>query len=180
MSRRAVRPSPWPPPGTEKHSGEDGGQARRQVEGQTARGRRASDRGACSRFARAVAEAELTSFIKPELQADHFSWSVDEDAIVQAELFDGKLALLPNVSDLTRGETVARYKSFADIERSFRVLEFDIEIAPVNHGLPDRIRAHAPICFLALVLHRVTRMRLKAKGHSASPRAALDMLARIQ
>ena len=29
-------------------------------------------------------------------------------------------------------------------------------------------------------LYRVMRMRLKAKGHSASPRTALDILARIQ
>ena len=36
------------------------------------------------------------------------------------------------------------------------------------------------ICFLALVLYRVMRMRLKTKGHSASPRSALDLLARIQ
>jgi hypothetical protein len=35
------------------------------------------------------------------------------------------------------------------------------------------------ICFLALVLYRVMRMRLKASGHSASPRTALDLLARI-
>ena len=34
--------------------------------------------------------------------------------------------------------------------------------------------------FLTLVLHRVMRMRMKASGHSASPRAALDLLARIQ
>ena len=51
---------------------------------------------------------------------------------------------------------------------------------PVHHRLPDRIRAHAMICFLALVLYRVMRMRLKAKGHSASPRTALDLLERIQ
>lgn len=148
--------------------------------GKTARGRRASDRGAYSRFTRAVAEAELTRFLKADLQADRFSWSVDEDAITRAELFDGKLALLTNAPDLTPAETVARYKSLADIERGFRVLKSDIEIAPVHHRLPNRIRAHAMICFLALVLHRVIRMRLKAKGHSASPRTALDLLARIQ
>ena len=77
-------------------------------------------------------------------------------------------------------EAVARYKGLADIERGFRVLKSDIEIAPVHHRLPERIRAHALICFLALVLYRVMRMRLKARGHSASPRTALDMLARIQ
>lgn len=151
-----------------------------QDAGQTAPGRRASDRGAYSRFTRVVAEAELTRFLKPDLRADRFSWSVDEDAVARAELFDGKLALLTNAPDLTPTETVARYKSLADIEQGFRVLKSDIEIAPVHHRLPDRIRAHAMICFLALVLYRVMRMRFKAKGHSASPRTALDLLARIQ
>jgi len=87
--------------------------------------------------------------------------------------------LLTNVPDLAPAEAVARYKSLADIERGFRVLKSDIEIAPVHHRLSDRIRAHAMICFLALVLYRVMRMRLKAKGHSANPRTALDLLARI-
>jgi transposase len=105
---------------------------------------------------------------------------VDQDAIAEAELFDGKLALITNAPDLTPSEAVTRYKGLADIERGFRVLKSDIEIAPVPHRLPDRIRAHAMIGFLALVLTRVMRMRLKAKGHSASPRTALDRLERIQ
>lgn len=151
-----------------------------QDAGKTAKGRRASDRGAYSRFTRAVAEAELTRFLKADLDADRFSWHVDEDAIAEAELFDGKLALITNAPDLPPAEAVARYKGLADIERGFRVLKSDIEIAPVHHRLPERIRAHALICFLALVLYRVMRMRLKARGHSASPRTALDMLARIQ
>ncbi|MDT8326627.1 MAG: IS1634 family transposase, partial [Roseovarius sp.] len=151
-----------------------------QDAGKTAKGRRASDRGAYSRFTRAVAEAELTRFLKADLDADRFSWSVNETAIAEAELFDGKLALITNAPDLSPAEAVARYKGLADIERGFRVLKSDIEIAPVHHRLPDRIRAHALICFLALVLTRVMRMRLKAKGHSASPRTALNLLARIQ
>ncbi|WP_420380874.1 IS1634 family transposase [Marivita sp.] len=151
-----------------------------QDEGKVTRGRRASDRGAYSRFTRAVAEAGMTRFLKADLYADDFSWSVDEDAIADAELFDGKLALITNAPDLSPADAVARYKGLADIERGFRVLKSDIEIAPVHHRLPDRIRAHAMICFLALVLYRVMRMRLKAKGHSASPRTALDLLERIQ
>ena len=148
--------------------------------GQTARGRRASDRGAYSRFTRAVAEAEMTRFLKADLTADRFSWSVQETAIAEAELFDGKLALITNAPDLVPADAVTRYKALADIERGFQVLKSDIEIAPVHHRLPDRIRAHAQICFLALVLHRVMRMRLKARDHDASPRTALDLLARIQ
>ncbi|TDL74108.1 IS1634 family transposase [Palleronia sediminis] len=151
-----------------------------QDAGQTQKGRRASDRGAYSRFTRAVAEAEMTRFLKADLDADRFSWSVDEDAVARAELFDGKLALITNAPDLTPADTVTRYKALADIERGFRVLKSDIEIAPVHHRLPDRIRAHALICFLALFLYRIMRMRLKAKGQATSPRTALDLLARIQ
>jgi len=43
------------------------------------------------------------------------------------------------------------------------------------HQLPERIRAHGLICILALVRHRVMRMRLKAKVHAASPERALQM-----
>ena len=149
-----------------------------QDAGATAQGRRASDRGAYSRFTRAVAEAEMTRFLKADLTADRFSWSVDDEAVAKAQLFDGTLALITNTTDISPAEAVARYKGLADIERGFRVLKSDIEIAPVHHRLPDRIRAHALICFLALTLYRV--MRLKAKGHGASPKTALEILAKVQ
>jgi len=151
-----------------------------QDEGKTERGRRATDRGAYSRFQREVSEAELTRFVKADYQAERFSYSVDDAAIERAELFDGKLVLVTNVADLGSAEIVTRYKNLADIERGFRVLKSDLEIAPVFHRLPERIRAHALICFLALVLYRVMRMRLKASGNSASPKTALELLGRIQ
>lgn len=48
---------------------------------------------------------------------------------------------------------VHRYRSLADIERGFRPLKGEIEIGPVYRRLPRR--AHALVCFLALILHRV-------------------------
>lgn len=150
-----------------------------QDAGRSERGRRASDRGAYSRFQRAVADAELTRFIKADFHTDRFSFSLDEAAITHAETVDGKLVLLTN-TDLDTTEVLARYKALADIERGFRVLKSDLEIAPVFHRLPNRIRAHALICFLALVLYRVMRMRLKASGSSTSPKTALEILRRIQ
>ena len=74
--------------------------------------------------------------------------------------------------------SAARYKALADIERGFRVLKSEIEIAPIYHRLPERIRAHALICFLALVLYRVMRMRLRA-GNGVSPERALEIARRI-
>jgi len=151
-----------------------------QDEGLSEKGRRASDRGAYSRFTRSIAEAELTRFIKADYESEIFSYWLDEEAILKAERFDGKLALVTNVQDFSAEEVVLRYKALADIERGFRVLKSDLEIAPVYHRLPDRIRAHALICFIALVLYRVMRMRLKEHGSKASPKTALEILNRIQ
>ncbi len=75
---------------------------------------------------------------------------------------------------------VSRYKSLADIERGFRVLKSELEIGPVYHRLPERIRAHAMICFMALILYRVMRLRLKTANSPLSPERALDVLRRIQ
>ncbi|MBU2764787.1 IS1634 family transposase, partial [Acidithiobacillus ferrivorans] len=77
-------------------------------------------------------------------------------------------------------EVVARYKSLADIERGFKVLKSELEIGPVYHRLPDRIRAHAAICFMALILHRVMRSRLRVSHTGLTPERALEQLHRIQ
>ena len=75
---------------------------------------------------------------------------------------------------------VRRYKALADIERGFKVLKSEIEIAPVFHRLPERIKAHASICFMALIIYRVMRQRLKLGGSALTPESALADLRRIQ
>ncbi len=151
-----------------------------QDAGATFKGRRLSDSGAKAWLFRAVSDAHLGSIIKVDLQSDRFAYTEDEAALKRAELNDGKLLLVTNTTDLDPAEVIARYKSLADIERGFRVLKSEIEIAPVFHRLPERIRAHALICFMALVLYRVLRMQLKASGSAYSPERALEIARRIQ
>lgn len=151
-----------------------------QDEGEIFRGRRLSDSGAKAWMFREVSEARLGSIIKVDLGDDAFSYEVDELALARARLHDGKLLLVTNVPDLTPTEVVDRYKNLADIERGFKVLKSDIEIAPVFHRLPERIKAHALICFLALVLHRVLRMQLKDARSALSPQRVLEIARRIQ
>jgi hypothetical protein len=150
-----------------------------QDAGQPQRGRKSTDRRAYLRFSEAVKAAGLSRILKADLNADRFSFDVDETALRDAERFDGKLLLVTN-TDFAPAQVIERYKALADIERGFRVLKSDIAIAPVHHRLPERIRAHALICFLALVLYRVLRERLRASGHPLSPRRALALLRQIQ
>jgi hypothetical protein len=46
----------------------------------------------------------------------------------------------------------------------FTVLRSEVEMAPVFHGLPERIKAQASICVIAPILYRVMRQRLKLAG----------------
>ena len=151
-----------------------------QDRGKVTRGRKLSDGGARAKFYRSVGDAHLAKIIKVSLKSELFSYEIDEKALNHARLMDGKLLLVTNIPDLKPVEVVARYKSLADIERGFRVLKSEIEIGPVRHRLPDRIRAHASICFIALVMYRVIRQRLKAADAGTSPESALSQLRRIQ
>lgn len=151
-----------------------------QEAGAVKRGRKLSDSGAKARFFHEVSEARLAHIIRVDLKSDLFTYDIDHGAQQRAEAIDGKLLLVTNVPALGAQEIVARYKRLADIERGFRVLKSEIEIAPVFHRLLERIRAHAGICFMALVLHRVMRQRLRNAGSTLSPEAALQQLRRIQ
>jgi transposase len=144
------------------------------------RGRKLSDSGTKARFYHAVCEAHLSKIIKIDMPAELFSYDIDVAARTLAEMMDGKLLLVTNTPDIEPAGIVARYKSLADIERGFKVLKSEIEIGPVYHRLPERIRAHASLCFMALILHRIMRSRLRAAGTGLTPERALEQLHRIQ
>jgi hypothetical protein len=55
----------------------------------------------------------------------------------------------------------------------------DRRIGQCTERAVQRIRAHALVCFMALVLHRVMRMRLKANDREESPTRLLQQLQRI-
>lgn len=127
-----------------------------------------------------VKDAHLAHIIRVDLKNELFAYEIDHDALALAELMDGKLLLVTNTPDLLPAAVVARYKSLADIERGFRVLKSEIEIGPVFHRLPERIKAHASICFIALILYRIMRQQIKAADCELSPERALAELQRLQ
>ena len=151
-----------------------------QDQGERFKGRKLTDKGAALQFHAALVDAGLSKIVRLDLDSSLFAYELDTDAKARAELFDGKLVLVTNTQDLKPSEVIDRYKALADIERGFRVLKSELDIAPMYHRLPQRIRAHAAICFIALVLHRILRQRLKAHHTGISPARCLETLHRIQ
>jgi transposase len=110
-----------------------------QDAGIKARGKKLSNSGAKARMYHAVKEARLGHIFRVDLKNELFAYVIDYDALVLAELMDGKLLLVTNTPDLSPKNVVDRYKSLADIERGFRVLKSEIEIGPVYHRLPESV-----------------------------------------
>ena len=160
----------------EQQAAQWAGKLDEQDTGKRRRGRKLSDGGARARFHHAVCDAHLARIVRVDLKSELFSCGIDETALAHARLMDGTLLLVTNVANLSPAEVVKRYKSLADIERGSRVLKSEIEIGPIYHRLPDRIRSHAMICFVALILYRVMRSRLHVGGTSHSPERALAKL----
>ena len=55
--------------------------------------------------------------------------------------------------------------SLPDIEQGFNALKSELEIGPVYDRTPEPIRIHASICFVALILHWVMRLRAANQHH---------------
>ena len=151
-----------------------------QAEGVKRPGRRLTDGGAKITFGQELSKRKLTRLLKIETDEDTFWWDWDVDELKRDLQLDGKLVLISNVRDLAAEQLVAQYKDLADIERGFRIMKNQLEIAPVYHRLPDRIRAHTFICFLALVIQRVLRYRLHRSPLGVSPEELLYRLRTVQ
>ena len=151
-----------------------------QDAGVKGQGRRLTDAGATLQLQQAILERRLSALFQVDTTTPWFRWDWNRAAFRQAWQRDGTWVLITNVPELPAADVVAHYKSLADIERGFRVLKSDLELAPVYHRLPERIRAHTAICVLALVLQRVLRQRLHQCQWPSSPQMALAQLRTVQ
>lgn len=80
---------------------------------------------------------------------------LDKAKIKREEKFDGKYLISTSDDWLPAEELVMGYKQLYEIERVFRGLKHVIDIRPVNHRLPDRIKSHVLLCWIAMLMIRV-------------------------
>jgi transposase len=91
----------------------------------------------------------------------HFQLRIEEDSfhyerktanIEREQNLDGIYVIRTSVKKqaLSSQEVVASYKSLSGVERAFRSLKtVDLQVRPIHHRLPDRVRAHILLCVLA-------------------------------
>jgi hypothetical protein len=84
-----------------------------------------------------------------------FTYTRDSAGITAEAALDGFYILRTSLTDtdLDAGDVVRAYKNLEQAERAFGSLKGpDLQIRPIHHHLPDRVRAHVLICMLAYYL----------------------------
>ncbi|MGB3971849.1 MAG: hypothetical protein WBL89_07740 [Limnochordia bacterium] len=80
---------------------------------------------------------------------------MDKAKIRNESHFDGKYLLSTPDLGFSVENVVLGYKQLSEIERVFRAMKHLIDIRPVRHRLPDRIKAHVLLCWLGMLLIRI-------------------------
>jgi transposase len=103
----------------------------------------------------------------------HFEVTITDDDLtferksedIDAErALDGIYVLRTNLDAavLDSSSTVKAYKQLSNVERAFRSIKtVDLEIRPIHHRLPERVRAHVLLCMLAYYLEWHMRQVLR-------------------
>jgi transposase len=81
---------------------------------------------------------------------------IDAKAIKAEENLDGKYLLRTSDPHLPAEDIALGYKQLLEVERGWRDLKQVIDLRPVYHRKEERIRAHVILCWLALLLIRIT------------------------
>lgn len=95
-------------------------------------------------------------------------YTLDESKIAEEEKYDGYYAVATNLADPAKdilGVSQKRYQ----IEECFRIIKTNFDGRPVNHRLPERIRAHFLICYTALLIYRLLEARLDDQKTHVTP-----------
>jgi transposase len=99
---------------------------------------------------------------------------VDQDARC-----DGKY-LLRTATDLSPQEVALAYKELWRVEHAFRDLKSRLEVRPVYHWTPARVRGHIGVCFLALVMESALARLLRAHGCEESLRKVMEAVQEVK
>jgi hypothetical protein len=115
----------------------------------------------------------------------YYGWSFEQgvfryfehpEHLAPEKALEGKYVIQTEESDLSAVQAVEVYKDLSEVERSFRELKDLIEMRPIYHRRPKRVRAHIFVAALAFLLARTLEKKLKAAGVPMSSAQALEAL----
>ena len=89
------------------------------------------------------------------------TWELALEKIERDSKFDGFYGIQTSEKKMTATDAMEAYHTLWKIEESFRIMKSTMEVRPVFHWTPKRIRGHFVVCFLAFLMERKMELLLK-------------------
>ena len=96
------------------------------------------------------------------------TYVLDRERIAEEEKYDGFYAVATNIEDRAQDILEISHKRY-QIEVCFRIMKTNLSGRPINHRLPNRIRAHFLIRFTALLVYRLLGAKLDEQDTHITP-----------
>ena len=94
-------------------------------------------------------------------EKDKPEYALAESKIEQDAQFDGYYAIQVSEKNMNAADVLDAYHTLWKIEESFRIMKSTLEIRPVYHSSPNRIKGHFVVCFLAFLMERKMELLIK-------------------
>lgn len=104
---------------------------------------------------------------------------VNWEKVKKDERYDGKLVLRSN-TELRAEEIALAYKELWRVEQGFRNLKSGLDLRPIRHWTPSRVRGHIMVCFLALVMESMLLRLMRDQGVRSSYQAVIKDLEQVK
>ena len=106
--------------------------------------------------------------------------TLEEIVTTMESLSEGCYLLRSNVKDWTGEELWRAYMQLAEgAEGAFRIQKSDLDLRPIWHQKPQRVKAHILVCFLTYVIWKTLGQMCREAGLGDEPRKVLEEIGRI-
>ncbi len=109
-----------------------------------------------------------------------FEFSLDESEIDAVARYDGYHVLISSNLNHDINDIIDLYDSKDGIEKAFYTIKHPIQIQPIRHWTPQRVRGHVYVCIVAYLLYSVARHLLRRNEISQSVLDSLDELGEVK
>lgn len=89
---------------------------------------------------------------------------INKEKLEEVSRFDGIFGIVTNVKEISHRDLLAQYRGLWQIEESFRICKYNLEIRPVYHKVQKRIESHLMICYMAFCTLRYVMYKTKRGG----------------
>ena len=126
----------------------------------------------------------VSTFFKCTYSSDDGKITIDfnrrDDKIADAEILDGKYALMSTRIRMSTKEIISAYYDKDGIEKAFCCIKQPIGLRPIRHWLDGRVKAHIFMCYLSYLLMKTLEHMLKKGGLTMNAENALKQLSKVK